>query len=384
MTPHVADINRFSFDAVHRVLGSVFEHDLHAKRVECLCNATLGVLHSASLAVSAIGHGLAAARGLATKHATKQVDRLLSNDGIKIDEILALWVPYVIGARTSIVVAMDWTDFDADDQATIMLSLVTDHGRATPLVWLTVAKSTLKDRRNLYEDRVLVRLAEILPANVKVCILADRGFGDQKLYRLLTEQLHFDYVIRFRGNITVTAASGETRTAAAWVHPDGRARTLRGAKVTAEKYEVGTVVCVQENDMKQAWCLAASSPNATAKELIRYYGARWGIECGFRDTKNWLRVFEGRRIWLEAASVLGFRRSAESCAQKNCPIRANPNYDEIALPVPTFGHSGLPAIGLTPNSARQQKSEDWGGLQPNSPAFKNPQPVHGADRAVID
>ena len=32
--------------------------------------------------------------------------------------------------------------------------------------------------------------------------------------RLLTEELHFDYVIRFRGNITVTAANGETRTAA--------------------------------------------------------------------------------------------------------------------------------------------------------------------------
>ena len=203
MTPHVADINRFSFDAVHRVLGSVFEHDLHAKRVESLCNATLGVLHSASLAVSAIGHGLAAARGLTTKHATKQIDRLLSNDGIKIDEILALWVPYVIGARTSIVVAMDWTDFDADNQSTIMLSLVTDHGRATPLVWLTVDKKTLKDRRNLYEDRVLVRLAEILPPDVKVCILADRGFGDQKLYRLLTEQLHFDYVIRFRCSATI-------------------------------------------------------------------------------------------------------------------------------------------------------------------------------------
>jgi len=61
--------------------------------------------------------------------------------------------------------------------------------------------------------------------------------------------------------------------------------------------------------------------------------------------------------------------------RKNCPIRANPNYEEIALPVSTFGHSGLPAIGLTPNSARQQKSQDRSGLQPNSPAFKNPQPV---------
>jgi hypothetical protein len=111
MSPHVTDINRFSFDAVHRVLGSVFERDLYAKRIDSLCNATIGVLHSASLAVSAMGHGLAAAHGLATKHATKQVDRLLSNDGIKIDEILALWVPYIIGARTSIVVAMDWTAF---------------------------------------------------------------------------------------------------------------------------------------------------------------------------------------------------------------------------------------------------------------------------------
>jgi hypothetical protein len=38
---------------------------------------------------------------------------------------------YVVGNRTSITVAMDWTDFDADNQATIMLSLLCGHGRAT-------------------------------------------------------------------------------------------------------------------------------------------------------------------------------------------------------------------------------------------------------------
>src|SRR4051794_20374512 len=111
-----------------------------------------------------------------------------------------------------------------------MLSLITEHGRATPLLWLTVDKKTLKDRRNLHEDRLLVRLAAILPPHVKVRIIADRGFGDHKLYRLLSQQLHFDYVIRFRGNISVTAADGETRTAAAWVRPAGRACVLRGAK----------------------------------------------------------------------------------------------------------------------------------------------------------
>ena len=277
---------RFSFKEVRDVLGGLLEQDLHAKRVDSLCNATLGVLHSASLAVCTIGQGLAAARSLKLKHAVKQVDRLLSNPAINVDEILVRWVPYIIGARTAIVVALDWTDFDADNQATIMLALITDHGRSTPLVWLTVDKDTLKDHRSLYEHRVLVRLAELLPAGIKVCVVADRGFGDQKLYKMLTEELYFDYVIRFRGNIAVTATTGETRTAAAWVRAGGGARVLRGAAVTADRYPVGTVVCVQDRGMKQAWCLAASSTDATAKQLSGYYGRRWGIECGLRDTKD--------------------------------------------------------------------------------------------------
>jgi len=33
-------------------------------------------------------------------------------------------VAYVVGIRSSITVAMDWTSFDADGQTTIMLSLV--------------------------------------------------------------------------------------------------------------------------------------------------------------------------------------------------------------------------------------------------------------------
>jgi hypothetical protein len=209
-----------------------------------------------------------------------------SNRGIDVDAALRHWVPYVVGARASINVAMDWTDFDADDQATIMLSLLTRHGRATPLMWLTVDTSTLKNRRNEYEYQALVRLAEALPADVKVCIVADRGFGDHKLYLVLTEELKFDYVIRFRGNITVTAADGEARTAASWVGPGGRARVLRGALVTAERYQVGTVVCVQDKAMKQAWCLAASSTEQTARTLTTLYGKRWTIECSLRDTKD--------------------------------------------------------------------------------------------------
>jgi hypothetical protein len=126
----------------------------------------------------------------------------------------------------------------------------------------------------------------MLPADIKVRVVADRGFGDQKLYRVLSEELHFDYVIRFRGNIKVTAADGEDRTALGWVGPGARATILRDAMVTAERYQVGTVVCVRDKDMKTAWCLATSYTDAKASDLMKLYGKRWGIECGFRDTKD--------------------------------------------------------------------------------------------------
>ena len=134
--------------------------------------------------------------------------------------------------------------------------------------------------------RSLVRLADALPADIKVCIVADRGFGDQKLYRVLTEELKFDYVIRFRGNITVTAADGEARHRRRL----GRRRRTRARAARRlgdrRRYQVGTVLCVQDKEMKQAWCLATSTTGEPAKALISLYGKRWGIECGFRDTKD--------------------------------------------------------------------------------------------------
>lgn len=194
--------------------------------------ATLGVIHAASLSVHAIGQALGVARGKQGKHGVKQVDRLLSNSGIPVWELFALWVPYVLGQRSEAVVVLDWTDFEPDDQTTLVASLVTQHGRATPLLWMTVQKSALKGLRNSVEDLVLSRLREVIPSGVKVTVLADRGFADQKLYALL-EQLGFDYVVRFRQCITVLSAEGERRKAADWVPKTGHLRKLPQARVTA-------------------------------------------------------------------------------------------------------------------------------------------------------
>src|SRR3954447_11035624 len=177
------------------------------------------------------------------------------------------------------------TDFGHDDQVTLVLSPVTGHGRAAALLWLSVWKNELKNQRSAYEDTCLQRLSELLPPGCRVTILADRGFGDQKLFAFL-DRLGFGYVIRFRGNIHVTAADGQSKPAAAWVGKGGRARTLRDARVTAKGQQVGAVVCVHAKGMKEPWCLASSDGEAMATTLINHYAKRWTIEPQFRDTKD--------------------------------------------------------------------------------------------------
>ena len=131
---------------------------------------------------------------------------------------------------------------------------------------------------------MLCRLREVLPAGVKVTVVADRGFGDRKLFYALTTELAFEYVIRLRGDMYVTSARGERRAAAAWVGAGGRARRLVGARVT-DTYEL-PVVCVHDPKMDEPWCLVASEATVPTRVLIWYYGKRWGIEAGFRDIKD--------------------------------------------------------------------------------------------------
>ncbi|MCX6538526.1 MAG: IS4 family transposase [Acidobacteria bacterium] len=268
-----------------RLIDWVAGESLHAKRVQSVTNAVVGVVNAFSLSIHAIGAGLAQTSGLHTKHAIKQVDRLLSHPAFNVWELFAHWVPYVLAATQEIVVALDWTDFDADGHSTIALYLVTAHGRATPLVWMSVKKAQLKGQRNLYEDTVLLRLHEVLPPGVKVTILADRGFGDQHLYAHLTD-LGFDFIIRFRGDVMVQSRDGEVRLAHAWVPPNGKTRQLKDARVTADRYSVDSVVCVKAHGMKDAWCLAVGGGTRTGATAVKLYARRFTIEETFRDTKD--------------------------------------------------------------------------------------------------
>lgn len=163
--------------------------------------------------------------------------------------------------------------------STIFLRTVHNHLRSV------ARHPSLKKHRNLVEDALLRRLRQLCPESVRITIVADRGFGDQKLYAFLRE-LNMDYIIRFRSNIRVTDNSGLGQPAQAFVPKNHRAKRLLGARVTADEYPVGAVVLIHDRGMQQSWCLATSRTDLSARQIIGLYAKRFSCEETFRDPKN--------------------------------------------------------------------------------------------------
>lgn len=269
---------------ISSIINVIYGDELHKKRQLSLAHAAMGVLASESLFLHRMAEGLVNTRGGDKKHATKQIDRLLSNKGISVWDLSEFWVTFVIGEKKEVVVALDWTSFFDDEQSMLSLNIVTSKGLATPLLWKSVDKKQLKHNRARYEDQLLSRLKNVLPEGVKILLLADRGFADQKFFRFLDEELAFQYIIRIKSNTTIIHRDIKNK-AANWLRPDGKILSLKKALLTLTEYPIEHFVAVKDKGMKAAWFLATNA-ELKPREIITQYSKRWKIEPYFRDLKD--------------------------------------------------------------------------------------------------
>jgi hypothetical protein len=276
------------YDSVHKFVQDLTGEILHPKQVDSLAHAVVGAIHTDTASITAIGRAAARAREVSEKHSIKQVDRLLANSKVDPCEVMRHVVPALISGRSRIVVAVDWTEFASNGHSTVAISMITEHGRATPLMWMTVATKKLKKRRSRYEDRVLWQLRLAVPDHIHVTVLADRGFADTGLFWTLQEKMRFDYVIRFKAGTFIESADGDTRPAGEWVPSNGQAKRLVQPLMTRKRRAVPVVVCVKRAGMKESWCLVTSLADGhTAEDIVQLYSCRFDIEHTFRDQKDW-------------------------------------------------------------------------------------------------
>jgi len=273
-------------EGIQAYVDSIIGENEHARRVLSIANAVMGVIHAAALAVHAIGAALARVEALATKHAIKQVDRLLSNPGFDLQQRWYAWVRHVIREQKEIVVALDWTDCDADKQATVTLAMATQRGAIAPADVAHGAQGRAGGSATPHEDELLVRFRERVPEGVRVTVTADRGFADQKLFSFL-KTLGFDCVICLSCTTTISSASPEGRAAWRWLKPHGRLFRMADATVTQDHTPVAVFVSVKKAAMKEAWYLVSSRADWSGTQIVKAYGRCFTIEEIFRDEKDW-------------------------------------------------------------------------------------------------
>jgi len=199
-------------------------------------------------------------------------------------ELEPLWIRYVLRDCKEITVALDWTSFHEDGQSMLSLNSVTSKGMSTPLIWKSAENSRIKHNRARYEDDLLSRFKEALPPDIKVTLLADRGFADQKFFKFLDEELKFNYIIRIK-SITTIAHADKQLKAKDWLATDGALLGLKNPTITLNAYPVEQFVAVQDKGMKAPWFLV-SNCCLTSRKTVQAYAKRWKIEPYFRDLKN--------------------------------------------------------------------------------------------------
>jgi len=277
---------RFSENQIKKMLSDLSGGCLHHMQEESISNATLGALTSYSMVVHHIGRGLATHLGKTDKHAIKQVDRLLSNKKIVMSALLQLYVPFVLGSRKNLTLSLDWTSYHKDDQMTLVLSLVTSHGRSIPVMWRTFRMSRLKGRQSSVEMLLLRQFRNMVAADVNVKIIADRGFCSVELMKYL-DSIRFKYVIRVKQNLYLCDEYDEGRDVTQWLAKYRRyPRLIQNAKITNQLHEVATVVFTKDTKSGEPWVIVSNVEGISKKELLHYYSKRWGCEPTFRDTKD--------------------------------------------------------------------------------------------------
>jgi hypothetical protein len=162
---------------VEEVVEEVIGATQHAATIGSVVAATIGIVAAKDLRLHRMGASMASSLGLAPKHAPKQVDRFLSKSKIDLEEAQRSFASYVPADHQEVLVAMNWSEIDGDDESTLCIYMLSTHGRALPLLWRTVVKSELKGQRTGHELELVRALAALVPQHVRIVLTADRGFG---------------------------------------------------------------------------------------------------------------------------------------------------------------------------------------------------------------
>jgi hypothetical protein len=223
----------------------------------------------------------------AAKHQIKRCWRFCDNDRVEpADAMRPILARLLKKRKKKLLIALDWVDVRGFQ--TLMASAVLK-GRSTPIAWASTTNHVYDGHksRNAFEESLLLVLRDMIPPNLKVIILADRGFGRTALASFC-QKYSFGYVIRIQPKVTVRLKGFHGKLLDYPVRK-GIARVLKRVNYRSDQAVTQSVVVHWPRNLPtkrdQCWFLMTDQPG-TARQLCQLYGRRMTIEQLFRDDKS--------------------------------------------------------------------------------------------------
>jgi hypothetical protein len=156
-------------------------------------------------------------------------------------------------------------------------------GRTVPVAWRVVAQSSSTVRLWTVQ-RVLRQAARVMPADVGIVLLADRGFADGKLMKYLKENLGWHFRIRIKRSFQFQQQGQWHKVSSVQLQP-GQAYFTPSVSVGKTKpYPNVYLAFAHDKQSDEDWVIVSDEP--TNLQTFAQYRLRFCVEESFLDLKS--------------------------------------------------------------------------------------------------
>jgi len=283
-------------DAMAWVL-SVCIGRLRASQAKTLATLVAAALGASRLTLAGLGRQVGGPT--CVKHKIKRVWRFIANGRVEPVDVMRAVVSRLVRRHVKqlkgrpLPIGFDWTKVRC---VHVLMAAVVVKGRAVPLCWGSYSDTTLGKSQNALEEALLLVLREMLPPEVKVILLADRGFGRAELGRFC-QRVGFDYIIRIKSKVQVKFAGRTVPGVRLDRYPVCRGACELHQHVLYRRHDpVRQHVVIRwkkglPRKSDQPWYLMTNvkldcRPTQAARRISDLYARRFDIEELFRDAKS--------------------------------------------------------------------------------------------------
>jgi hypothetical protein len=380
------------FDQIKTLTGPSHLRVTAVRRLALLVTGLLAAQHSALARMAAALESLELTAAHEPAHIERRLRRALNDARLEPQRCYEPLAAQVVAQAateadgTPLVIAID--ESSQDDRVHLFRASLTYRGGSLPLVWAVWEQNRVLRRGQYWRkvDRVLRRLAALLPRGVAVVIVADRAFDIPPFLDRLRRR-HWHYVIRAKAASDLRVQDHQGRE---WTL---RELTRRSLPAPGTRWKQAGRLFKRAGwrsaSLIGCWAVGQQEPLVVLTDLrprwdlLACYGQRFWIEAGFRSDKTQGWQWEASRVqglghqerlllamaWASLLTLtLGAQVAQErltALAQRRVPPRG------IGQPRPT--RESLFTLGLRRAQRYRDRTRsltlDWRLPQPTAPSW---------------